>query len=177
MKPDDRDYFSLFSLAADFRVDMEQLSAAYRELQSRFHPDRFAQGSERERLAAVQQASLLNEAYETLRSTRRRAAYLLAQRGVDLERVNQSDLSPGLLLEQIRLREELEEIPRDESSLATLERLRTRVEDRLGACERSFELAMAQGDLPQAKQVYFEMLYLSKLVSEVEAVEEDLLGF
>lgn len=86
------------------------------------HPDRFANAEEPEKLRAVQLSSYLNEAYETLKSPLRRAAYLLSLRDIDVEQVNQNDLSMDLLLEQIQLREKLDELPIDESALASLMR-------------------------------------------------------
>ena len=37
-----RTHFELFGLPATYALDRERLDAAYRELQSKVHPDRFA---------------------------------------------------------------------------------------------------------------------------------------
>lgn len=173
----DKNYFDVFSIPATFQVNLNELADHYRELQSRFHPDRVAGGGEQEKLQAIQITSFLNEAYETLKSPQRRAAYLLAMQNIDVHRVNQSDLSPELLLEQIELREQLEELPREEASLGDLESLRSRIEARQAESQEKFSLALNAGQPAEARKHYYEMQYFAKLTAEIEALEEDLLGY
>lgn len=61
-------HFELFGLAEGFELDTRQLADTYRQLQTRFHPDRFATAPEREQLAAVQRAAQINDAFTTLKS-------------------------------------------------------------------------------------------------------------
>ena len=173
----DRNFFDVFSIPATFQVDLNALADRYRELQAQVHPDRVAGGSEQEKLQAIQITSYLNEAYETLLSPQRRAAYLLELRGVDVTQVDQSDLSPALLMEQIELREQLEELPRDESALGQLEQLRESIEQRQVDCQNQFTQGIESEDLTEAKKHYYEMQYFAKLTAEIEALEEDLLGY
>ncbi len=58
------DYFTLFGLPARYLIDGNQLTTRYQELQRQFHPDRFATQPERERLASMQQAATINDAYQ-----------------------------------------------------------------------------------------------------------------
>ena len=51
------DYFELFDLPQQFRVDEEQLKQRYMELQRVTHPDKFAAASEAERRWSVQAAA------------------------------------------------------------------------------------------------------------------------
>ena len=173
----DRIFFDLFSIPASFQVNLTALADQYRELQAQVHPDRVAGGSEQEKLQAIQATSFLNEAYETLRSPQRRAAYLLELQDIDVNQVDQSDLSPGLLMEQIELREQLEELPRDESALGQLEQLRESIEQRQLDCQNQFAQTIEKRDLSAAKRHYYEMQYFAKLAAEIESLEEDLLGY
>lgn len=170
-------YFEIFSVPEAFQLDLSNLTDQYRRLQAQVHPDRFAGGTEQDKLRAIQATSLLNEAYETLKNPQKRAAYLLALQDIDLSSVDQADLSPQLLMEQIELREALEDLPRDESALDALEQLRQRIGDRQQQCQQRFESALAAGELVQAKRSYYEMQYFAKLAAEVAAIEEDLLGY
>lgn len=58
-------HFALFELQPDFRLDLEQLAARYRELARAVHPDRFADASEREQRLALERSAGLNDAYQT----------------------------------------------------------------------------------------------------------------
>ncbi|MEK9649239.1 MAG: Fe-S protein assembly co-chaperone HscB [Gammaproteobacteria bacterium] len=78
-------FFEIFSLPASFQVDVSSLEAQYRKLQAEYHPDRFSCAADSERVQALQLASLINDAYETLKSPLKRAAYLLTLNGVDPE--------------------------------------------------------------------------------------------
>ena len=91
--------------------------------------------------------------------------------------MDQTDLPPSLLIEQIELREQLEDLPRDESALGQLENLRDSIEQRLVNCQEQFAQAVEQPDLVAAKKYYYEMQYFAKLAAEIESLEEDLLGY
>ncbi|MFM1895597.1 MAG: Fe-S protein assembly co-chaperone HscB [Pseudomonadota bacterium] len=172
-----QNYFQVFALPETFAVDSDALNRAYRALQEQVHPDRVASGAGAEKLAAVQLSSWLNEAYETLRFPIKRAAYLLEIKGIDSNKVDQSELDPGLLLEQIEWRERLAELPRNDSALGELERLRTEVVGRQDSAYSEFAAALEQARLAQAKKCFHELQYLHKLLQEVDALEEDLLGY
>lgn len=170
-------YFQLFNLLESCEVDQDALSDEYRKQQGEVHPDRFVNAIEAEKLRALQLSSYLNEAYETLKSPLRRAAYLLSLHDIDVEQVDQKDLSMDLLLEQIQLREKLDELPKDESALADLDELRAEVAAKLQRQENSFAEFFAEANYDGAKKVYHELQFLNKLRNEIDAGEEIRLGY
>jgi molecular chaperone HscB len=172
-----QNYFQLFGLPQSFALDLDLLSLKYRELQVEAHPDRFARASEEEKLKAVQLSSLLNQAYDTLQTPLKRAAYLLQLHGLDLERVSQQDLGMDLLMEQMQLRETLDELPMDESALEQLEQLKVEVTDKLATRQREFATNIGNNELDAAKRGYHEMQFLQKLLQEIETGEERRLGY
>ena len=72
-----QNFFDLFGIPESFTVDLELIGEKYRALQTKVHPDRFADAGEQEKLAAVQYSSYLNDAFGTLVSPIKRAAYML----------------------------------------------------------------------------------------------------
>jgi hypothetical protein len=80
-----KSYFELFKLPVTYKIDAARLEAAYREVQSRVHPDRFVSASEAERRRSMQWATHANEAYTTLKKPLARARYLVKLNGVDTE--------------------------------------------------------------------------------------------
>ena len=71
-----QNFFELFNLPMQFDLDIVALEAAYRNVQRLVHPDRFVTASDAEKRAAVQYASLANDAYQTLRNPLKRAMHL-----------------------------------------------------------------------------------------------------
>ena len=63
-----RNHFELFGLPARYRFDASTLDQAYRALQSQVHPDKHAHAAESDRRLAMQWATRINEAYQTLKS-------------------------------------------------------------------------------------------------------------
>ena len=75
-------YFELFALPVKFDLNIAKLRDACRTLQRSVHPDRVAGASERERRFAMEQSTRVNDAFRTLKSPMRRAAYLLESMGI-----------------------------------------------------------------------------------------------
>lgn len=172
-----KNYFQLFNLSESCELDLDSLAGTYRELQSEVHPDRFANADERAKLLAVQTSSYINEAYDTLKSPLKRAAYLLTLHQQDIEQVSQSDLSMDLLLEQIQLRETLEELPKDESALAELARIKDEVTAKLELCHQNFAGKFENSNYDGAKKIYHELQFLYKLLAEIDSAEELRLAY
>ncbi|MGQ7109039.1 Fe-S protein assembly co-chaperone HscB, partial [Escherichia sp. TWPC-MK] len=77
------------------------------------------QASQAEQLAAVQQSATINQAWQTLRHPLMRAEYLLSLHGFDLASEQHTVRDTAFLMEQLELREELDEIEqaKDEARL------------------------------------------------------------
>ena len=78
-------HFQLFGLKPSFKLDAARLEEAYRALQAEVHPDKSAHLADSEQRLAMQRSTIVNEAYQTLKSPIRRARYLLALNGVDTQ--------------------------------------------------------------------------------------------
>jgi len=102
-------HFELFGLAPAFALDLSQLDAAYRDIQSRVHPDRFANAGDAERRASMQMTTRVNEAYRTLKSPVRRAKYILEMYGIDVGFETNTAMPREFLMQQMEIREKLEE--------------------------------------------------------------------
>ncbi len=120
----DADHFALLGLPRSFVLDREALEHAWRELQGRVHPDRFATGSQAERRIAMQWASRVNEAHRVLRSPLRRARYLCELAGHDVSAETNTAMAPAFLMQQLEWREALDDARQagDADALDALER-------------------------------------------------------
>ena len=164
-------YFELFGLPTQFQLDGGLLSTQFRELQRRFHPDNFATASERDRLMAVQQAAQINDAYQILKTPIARAEYILSLNGVDMHGEKKTLQDPMFLMEQMELREELEEI-KDEEALFVFE---GKVSKMYKLQLTSVEQELNQSQWEQAADRVRKLKFIEKLKSEIEQAEERLL--
>jgi molecular chaperone HscB len=79
------DYFTFFGFPRKLDLDPAALETEFYALSRRLHPDVFARAGDQERAWSLEQSSMLNDAYRTLKDPIRRTAYLLRLEGVELE--------------------------------------------------------------------------------------------
>ena len=169
-------HFELFGLPSQFKLDGSLLSSQFRELQKRFHPDNFATGSERDRLMAVQKAAQINDAYQVLKNPISRAEYILAEQGVEIRGEQQTMQDPMFLMEQMELREELEEIADKSDPESALFDFDSKVSKMYKQHLASVEQELDDGLWAEAADRVRKLKFIAKLKNEIELVEDQLLG-
>ncbi|WP_237067375.1 Fe-S protein assembly co-chaperone HscB [Microbulbifer guangxiensis] len=167
-------YFDIFGLKPAYDVDRAALSQRYRELQREFHPDKYAAKSSREQMLAMQYAARINEAHTTLRDPVARAGYLLELAGVEVS-PEQTTADAEFLMQQMMLREQLEEVRDAADPAAALDDLAAEVSGLFGGEQQAFARGFAAGELEAAKNSLLRLQFLAKLQRQVEELEEDLL--
>ena len=136
------DYFSFFGLPRKLVVDLADLDVRFRRLSRQFHPDYFYTASGQERLASLERASYLNDAYRVLRDPLDRAEYLLKLEGLPGVGTHQdaNELPAGVLEEVFALNEELDDVRAAREAGASPEQL----SERLEAARRPVEVRAAR---------------------------------
>src|SRR5512145_1669287 len=124
-------HFDLLGLAPAYALESEALDRSYREIQSRVHPDRFAHAGDAERRASLQWTTRVNEAYRTLKDPVQRAKHLLELHGVDVAFETNTAMPPEFLMQQMELREALE----NAKDSAALDDLRKRLRQEKSSME------------------------------------------
>jgi molecular chaperone HscB len=79
------DYFTFFGFPRKLNLDTAALEKEFYALSRRLHPDVFGQAEDRERTWSLEQSSMLNDAYRTLKDPIKRTEYLLRLEGIELE--------------------------------------------------------------------------------------------
>jgi molecular chaperone HscB len=100
-----QNHFQLFGLSPSYQLDSAQLEQQYRVLQALVHPDKFAHASVAEQRVAMQRATWVNEAYQTLRKPINRARYFLSLCGVDTQEETNTAMPLDFLMAQMEWRE------------------------------------------------------------------------
>ncbi|WP_456374165.1 co-chaperone HscB [Thiolapillus sp.] len=172
-----KNHFELFGLPVDFIVDGEALAERYRELQRVVHPDRYANASNQEQRISLQQATRINEAFETLKNPVSRAQYLLSLHGIDMQAEKETTRDTAFLMEQLELREALEKARDADDPQAVLDELM----DRISSMIRTQVAQMAihfedpsPTNLQAARESVRKMQFLNKLLAEAESLEAEL---
>ncbi len=166
------DHFELFGLPPRFAIDLDALERAYKDVQGRVHPDRFAAGTAAERRVAMQWATRANEAYSTLRSPQKRAAYLVERAGVPIEAETNTAMPPAFLMQQMEWREALDEARGDPAALNELRATMNEERDQvLAALGRAIDESR---DYPQAAALVRQLMFIDRFAAEVGHADEAL---
>jgi len=168
------DFFELFAIPVAWQVDGSQLQSRYLKLQQEFHPDRYASHSDTEKRLAVQAASLINQAYDTLKSPLKRAQYLLELKQIDASQDSHVTSDGAFLMEQIELREALSEVRDSADPFAALDSLREGVESSYTEQQNQFQAQYQSSDFDHAFNTVAKMQFSSKLLDEIEQLEAEL---
>jgi molecular chaperone HscB len=165
------DFFAILDMPAGCQLDRQLLDEQYRKRQAVWHPDRFVNASESAKRQALQQTSLLNDAYNILKHPLRRAEHLLDLRLCESGELAVAKLEPEFLLQQLQWREELEQLDeqRDEPALASL---RQRVEAALARHWLLIEADIARHDWCAARLSLQKLQFLNKLQEELNHLED-----
>jgi molecular chaperone HscB len=165
-------HFELFGLRQAFSIDLAALEKAYRDIQSRVHPDRFAHAGDAERRASLQWTTRVNEAYRALKSPVQRASHLLSLHGVDVAFETNTAMPQQFLMQQMELREALESAihGRDPVGLAKLQK--DLEADKASLARQLAERIDRDKDYPGAAGLVRELQFLEKLEAEIDAAYE-----
>ena len=173
----EKSFFELFGFDVEYAIDCVELDHRYRELQKQFHPDKYVASDDRERRMALQVSAHINEGYDVLKSPLKRAQYLLKLADVDASGENTTIQDGEFLMQQIMLREQLEEVADATDIESAIEQLRDSVEQSYQQMRDDFAAAYAKVDYPRASRLVTRMQFLFKLLVEVDRVEERLLDY
>jgi len=170
-------HFERFGLPQSFDVDRDLLDERYRESQRAVHPDRFVNASDQERRLSMQQATNINEGYQTLKDPLKRGRYLLEldNRGFDEEHHTTRDTA--FLMEQMELREALGAVRDAGDAFAELGAIMDRIGDDIDRLTSDLQQQFILGDpasLDQAADSLTKMQFFRKLQDEAMELEVSL---
>jgi len=167
-----QNHFDLFGLQPAFTVDEVRLERAYREIQSRVHPDRYAHAGDAERRASLQWTTRVNEAYRALKNPVQRASHLLELHGVDVAFETNTAMPADFLMAQMELRETLAQAT-GAKDLGALDALQKRIDADKRALEgRLGESIDRKKDYAGAANLVRELKFLEKMEAEIDAAYE-----
>jgi molecular chaperone HscB len=160
------DYFALFQLKPQFKIDRQALESAYLTVQQKVHPDMHAQASDSDKRVSMQLSALANSAYRTLMNPIQRGLYLCAKNGVDPQLETNTAMPAQFLMQQMEWREALDEV-RDQPS--KLDDLYKEVELTRANLLKEVEVTIdGANDYELAAKQLRALLFIDKFSAELE---------
>ena len=160
------DYFALFQLKPQFKIDRQALESAYLTVQQKVHPDMHAQASDSDKRVSMQLSALANSAYRTLMNPIQRGLYMCGRNGVDPQLETNTAMPAQFLMQQMEWRETLDDV-RDQPS--KLDELYKEVEQTRANLLKEVELAIdGANDFESAAKQLRALLFIDKFSTELE---------
>lgn len=178
-----QNYYQLFGLPQSFLVDQDELSKKYRQLQRELHPDKFAGKSASEQRISVQFTSLVNGAYQTLKSPLLSAEYLLELAGHPVNSDNLTIDDGAFLFKQMEWREQLADLSNDIKSAKVNALTASDELNALVLCVKkekqqlieTFEKKYNEARYSEAKQYVAKLHFVEKMLVNIDHLEDDLI--
>ena len=168
-----QNHFDLFHLPQHFAIDLAALDRAYHEVQNQVHPDKFVSAADAEKRVAMQWATRANEAYQTLKSPFKRAAYLCELNGVDLQIESNTTMPREFLMQQMEWREALEDA-KAAKDIAALDMLEAELRTARKTEVAQIGCLLDAGEFTQAGKGVRQLMFLEKFGEEISRIAEML---
>ncbi|WWP01528.1 MAG: Fe-S protein assembly co-chaperone HscB [Candidatus Dasytiphilus stammeri] len=168
-------YFKIFGLPINFKVDNKLLEARFYDLQRKLHPDRYLHQSE-DKFDVLTKSALVNQAWKVLSNPLSRAEYLLLLHGFDVNSEQDNNLMDTNFLKiQFDLREELQNIEQ-KSCLKELSNFANRIESSISKIYYQIEKEIESKNWEKAAKTLRKIRMFTKLRLKIEDLENKLLN-
>ena len=119
-------------------------------------------------------ASLVNQAYATLRDPVKRARYLLQISGASLPDDSQTTNDAAFLMEQLELREAIEACRSSDEPLDCCDRIAARLESRADELGREFVDFLSAQDIDAAVESSRRMQFIQRIQQQLDELQFEL---
>lgn len=167
-------FFELFELPVSYVVDLNKMRQQYMQLQKQVHPDKFVNASDQEKRLSMQQTSWINEAQAVLKDPVLRATYLLKLKGVDFNLENETTMDAAFLMQQLEMREQLENLKKEAESLPDLEALLKEVKTSSSDMMDKFSACYESDQIDEAREWIRKLQFMQKAIKEIDALIADI---
>ncbi|MCK4834364.1 MAG: Fe-S protein assembly co-chaperone HscB [Gammaproteobacteria bacterium] len=143
-------------------------------LQKQLHPDKFANGSDQEKRLSMQQTSWINEAQATLKDPVLRAIYLLKLKGTDVNLENETTMDAAFLMQQLEMRERLENIKNEDDPLDALDAMAKELKSSTSEMMQGFTQSYEADQIDDAREWIRKLQFMQKAKKEINTLTADI---
>lgn len=162
-------YFELFEIPVQLKVDKQALYKKFIALSKQHHPDYFATQQAEEQSRALEISASLNKAWKTFQNPDETIKYVLQSKGL-LKEEEKYQLPPDFLMEMMDVNEQLMEAKMDGNiekitHLSTvISNLSTDIYEPVKEIVEHYQEAVtSEKELLQVKDYYFKKKYLNRI--------------
>lgn len=160
-------YFELFEIPVQLRVDSKALAEKFFELSRKYHPDYFVNKENKDQAEALEKSALLNKAYKTFQNPDETIKYVLQLKGL-LEEEEKYELPPDFLMEVLEINEQLmdaEDDPKLKDRLQSqVENLQSEIYEPVKEIVECYQEGVtSEKELLQVKAYYYKKKYLQRI--------------
>lgn len=171
------DYFSLFDLPVQLKVDKTLLPQRYIELSRKYHPDYFAGAGAAEQAEALEKSALLNKALKTFQKEDETIRYVLQLKGL-MEEEEKYQLPSDFLMEVMEINEGLMDLEGGDHE-AGIEGVKEKIaafQTEIYApvqtiIENYREGITTEEELLQVKEYYYKKKYLERIRQQLNGIQ------
>jgi molecular chaperone HscB len=164
-------YFDIFGLPIQLKVDKTEMPRKFFELSRKFHPDFYANSTPSEQHKALEITANLNKAFKTFQSPDDTIKYVLQLKGL-LEEEEKHQLPPDFLMEVLEINEKLMDAPDNEETKLSLQSAIDNLQSEIYApvkeiIEHYRDGVTTKEELLQVKEYYYKKKYLDRIRREL----------
>lgn len=159
-------YFELFEIPVQLKVDMAPLHKKFFELSRKYHPDYFVNDKPEAQAEVLEKSALLNKAYKAFKNPDETIKYVLQQKGL-LEEEEKYELPPGFLMEVLEINEQLmdaEGQPAMSNLQLAIDNMQNEIYDPVKEIVEHYqEGTTSEKELLHVKEYYYKKKYLDRI--------------
>jgi len=164
-------YFEIFGVPVQLKIDKTTLPKRFFELSRKFHPDFYANATPAEKEKALEITANLNKAFKTFQGDDDTIKYVLQLKGL-LEEEEKYQLPPDFLMEVLEINEKLMDTEDDPNLklnlLSAIDNLQAEIYDPVkDIIENYQEGVTTEKELLEVKDYYYKKKYLNRIRKEL----------
>jgi len=164
-------YFEIFGLPVQLKLDHSTLPQKYFELSRKFHPDFYTDATPSEQQKALEITANLNKAFKTFQQPDEVIKYVLQLKGLMIEE-EKYQLPPGFLMEVLDINEQLMDVEDDPALKTTLQVTLDKLQSEIYTpvqeiVEHYQDGVTTEKELLLVKEYYYKKKYLNRIKREL----------